>query len=84
MLAPTSVARAPLMRGNVHVSRDSTWHLGGDAECISERRTASGREEAIRIAERASTTFASRYDYCTRGDLMFAACVISNSCAWQK
>jgi hypothetical protein len=52
MLAPTSVARAPLMRSNVHVAQDSTWHLGGDAECISERWTASGREAAIRIAER--------------------------------
>jgi hypothetical protein len=52
MLAPTSVARAPLMGGNVHVCQDSTWDLGGDAECISERWTASGREAAIRIAER--------------------------------
>jgi len=40
------------MRGNVHVSQDSTWHLSGDAECISERWTASGREAAIPIAER--------------------------------
>ena len=34
--------------------------------------------------QNASTTFAFRHKCCTRGDLMFSACVISNSCAWRK
>ena len=34
--------------------------------------------------QNASTTFAFRHKCCTRGDLMFSACVISNSCAWPK
>jgi hypothetical protein len=34
--------------------------------------------------QNACTTFAFRHECCPRGDLMFLACVISNSCAWQK
>jgi len=35
-------------------------------------------------SQNASTTFAFWHEGCSRGDLMFSACVISNSCAWQK
>jgi hypothetical protein len=45
----------------------------GDGRHRIERRQSA--------SQNASTTFASRYDYCTRGHLMFAAWVISNSCA---
>jgi hypothetical protein len=37
-----------------------------------------------RALQNTSTTFAFRHECCTKGDLMFSAYVISNSCAWQK
>ena len=40
------------------------------------------REAATR--QNASTTSAFWHERCKRGDLMFLARVISNSCAWQK
>ena len=35
-------------------------------------------------SQNAATTFAFRHECCTKGDLMFSAYGISNSCAWQK
>jgi hypothetical protein len=35
-------------------------------------------------SQNTSTTFAFRHECCAKGELMFSAYVISNSCAWQK
>ena len=48
---------------------------------IDGRRRAERRQPA---AQNTSTTFAFRHECCTKGELMFSAYVISNSCAWQK
>ena len=48
---------------------------------IDGRHRVERRQPA---SQNTSTTFAFRHECCARGDLMFSAYVISNSCAWQK
>jgi hypothetical protein len=60
------------LAGTWSLSTGDWWIDGGHG---FERRAAS---------QNASTTFAIWHECCTRGDLIFLACVISNSCAWQK
>ena len=51
-----------------------------------QQRTAGELIDGYRRGTRqnASTTSAFRHECCTRILLIFATCVISNSCAWQK
>jgi hypothetical protein len=48
---------------------------------IDGRHRVERRQPA---SQNTSTTFAFRHECCSKGDLMFSAYVISNSCAWQK
>ena len=73
-----------IQRSDVGVERRG--RLGGHAECINAEQTnrRHGAESRQPASQNASTTFASWHEGCSRGDLMFSACVISNSCALQK
>jgi len=71
------IARPPLSR----CRRDDSSRRHA---CLHAREPSSGSKGGNRHRRTLLTTFAFRHECCTRGDLMFSARVVSNSCAWQK
>jgi hypothetical protein len=71
--------------------REAMWELSAVGISSGTRsastggwRTRHGVESQQPASQNACTTFAFWHEGCSRGDLMFPACVISNSCGWQK